>query len=129
MEAYNFFIDRDGHLRSGWRLAIFAVAFLVCAQLTKAALFAGLSVALHRSALEVANSEWSLAAGHGSILISAMVVGWGCGALLEELPFRALGCSPHRGWLKDFGLGTVAGAASLFLAALLATLTRGIHFQ
>jgi membrane protease YdiL (CAAX protease family) len=52
-----------------------------------------------------------------------------CGALLEELPFRALGCSFQRGWLRNFGLGSAFGAATLFLAALLATVTRGIQFR
>jgi len=129
MEAYNFFLDKDGHLRSGWRLAIFAVAFLICTQLSQALLFLGLAVALRRSALEVTNSNWAFAAGHGSILISAMLVGWGCGALIEELPFRALGCSPHHGWLKNIGLGSLLGIGTLFLAAFLTSVTRGVHFH
>jgi membrane protease YdiL (CAAX protease family) len=129
VEAYNFFINKEGHLRSGWRLAIFAVAFMVCTQLSQALLFRGLAVALHRSPHDLANSNWSFAAGHGSILFSATLVGWACGAVLEELPFRALGCSPHGGWLKNLGLGSVLGAATLLLAALLATATRGIHFR
>ena len=129
MEAHNFFINEEGHLRSGWRLAIFAIAFLISVQLTQALLFWGFAVALNRSVIELSNSNWSLAAGHGSILISATVVGWVCGALLEELPFRALGCSFQRGWFKNLGLGSAFGAATLFLAALLATATRGIHFS
>jgi CAAX protease family protein len=129
MEAHNFFINETGHLRSGWRLAIFAVAFLICTQLSQALLFLGLSVALQRSGLELANSNWAFVAGHGSILISATLVAWACGALFEELPFRALGCSPHQGWLKNLGLGSLLGAATLFLAALLTTVTRGVHFR
>jgi hypothetical protein len=58
-----------------------------------------------------------------------MLVGWGCGALLEDLPWRALGWSPHRGWIKNLGLGSVLGTATLFLAALLTTVTRGVHFR
>jgi uncharacterized protein len=129
MAAHNFFINEEGHLRSGWRLAIFAVAFLVCTQLSQALLLAGLTVVLHRSLSDLLGSNWSFVAGHGAILISATVVAWGCGALLEELPFRALGCSPHRGWLRNLGIGSAFGAATLFLAALLATTTRGIHFS
>jgi membrane protease YdiL (CAAX protease family) len=129
MEAYNFFMDDQGHLRSGWRLAIFAIAFLICTQLSQLLLVAGLAAALHRSTLELAGSNWSFAAGHGAILISATLVAWACGALLEELPFSALGCTAHRGWLKNLGIGSVLGAASLFLAALLTTATRGIHFR
>jgi uncharacterized protein len=129
METHNFFINKEGHLRSGWRLAIFAVAFLICVQVTQPLLFWGFAFALNRSVIELSNTNWSFVAGHGSILISATLVGWACGALLEELPFRALGCSLHRGWLRNFGFGSAVGAATLFLAALLATATRGIHFR
>jgi CAAX protease family protein len=129
MEAYNFFLDERRHLRSGWRLAIFGVAFLICLQLTHALILGGLMLVLHASAPEIGRSLWSVVAGHGSILLSAALVGWGCGALLEELPIRALGCLPHRGWLKNFALGSALGAASLLLAAGVATLTRGIHFR
>lgn len=129
MEAHNFFINEEGRLRSGWRLAIFAVAFVICTQLSQLLLLTGLTVVLHRSIADVANSSWSFVAGHGSILISATLVGWACGRFFEELPFAALGCSRHPGWLKNLGLGVVLGAASLFLAALLATATRGIHFR
>ena len=129
MAVHNLFTDEAGHLRSGWRLAIFAVAFLICTQLSQALLFLGLGVTLRRGAPELANSNWAFVAGHGSILISALLVGWACGALFEELPFRALGCSPHRGWLKNFGLGSLLGAATLFLAALLATAALGGHFR
>src|SRR6266849_2661388 len=124
MEAYNFFLDRKRQLRSGWRLAIFAVAFIISVQLTHVVLLWILSAFLRRSIYDVASSNWSIVAGHGSILLSALVLGWACGALLEELPFRALGCAPHRGWLRNLGLGSVLGAGTLFLAALLATLTR-----
>ena len=129
MEAYNFFIDREGHLRSGWRLAIFIVAFLICLQITHLLLVIALSTALNRSTLEIGETLWGVAAGHGAILISALLIGWACGALLEDLPFAALGCSPHQGWLKNLLIGSALGAASLFVAALLTTLTRGIRFS
>ena len=129
MTVHNFFIDDEGRLRSGWRVGIFVVAFFVCAQLSQALLLAGFAVVAHISILELSNSNWNFAVGHGTILISAALVGWACTALFEKLPFRALGCSLRRGWLKRFGLGSLLGAASLSLAALLATATRGIHFR
>ena len=73
-------------------------------------------------------SNWSVVAGHGSILFSALVIGWACGALLEELPFRALGCTPHRGWIRNLALGSILGGASLLLAALITAATRGTQF-
>jgi hypothetical protein len=129
METYNFFLNDEGHLRSGWRLAIFAISFLICAQLAGVLLLWGIAGALHRPALEVAGSNWGFIAGHGALLIAAALMGWACGAIFEELPFRALGCLPQRGWLKNLGIGSALGAASLFLAALLATATRSIHFS
>src|SRR5215813_8898371 len=129
MEVYNFFLNDEGHLRSGWRLAIFGIAFIICAQVTEIVLFFSFSAVLGRSHQDMITSYWSVAAGHGSLLISALIVGWLCGKLLEELPFRALGCSPHSGWLRNFGLGSALGAASLLLAALFATVTSGIHFS
>ncbi|MEK6336921.1 MAG: CPBP family intramembrane glutamic endopeptidase [Acidobacteriota bacterium] len=129
MEAYNFFLDDKRHLRSGWRLVIFAISFFVCAQIVEVLLRLGLAVLLHRPASELAASNWGFVAGHGAILISAGLAGWACGALLEELPFRALGCLPQRDWLRNLGIGSVLGAAALFFAALLTSLTRGIHFS
>jgi uncharacterized protein len=129
MEAYNFFVDEKGHLRSGWRLAIFAVAFIISLQLTHALLLNSLSIILHRSPIEIGNSDWSVLAGHGSILFSALIVGWACGAFLEELPIGSLGITPHQGWLKNFSLGSLLGAASLLLAAGLTAATRGVSFS
>src|SRR5690349_21585386 len=96
MHGYNFFIDRNGHLRSGWRLAIFCIAFLICLQLTQLILVLGLAVVLGHSMTQVGDSRWDVVSGHGAILISSLLVGWGCGGLLEGLPFAALGCSRHR---------------------------------
>ena len=129
METRKFFFDDKLHLRSGWRLGVFVVAFYICSTLGLILLLGGMGLVLHRPAAELANSHWVFALGHGSILISATLVGWGCGRLFEGLPFRALGCTLGPGWLKDLGIGTALGAASLMLAALLATVTRSVHFS
>src|SRR5207237_4272356 len=112
MEDYNFFVDEKGHLRSGWRLAIFAVAFIISVQLSHALFIRSLSLMLHRSNIAVGNSNWGVLAGHGSILFSALIVGWTCGALLEELPIGSLGIAPHQGWLKNFAMGSLLSGAS-----------------
>lgn len=129
MQAYNFFLDRNGHLRSGWRLAIFCAAFLICLQVTQFILILALSTALHLSSAQLNQSLWSVVSGHGAILISSLAVGLGCGALMEELPFAALGCSLHQGWWKNLLVGSLLGAASLVLAALLTTIMRGVRFS
>lgn len=129
MEAYDIFVNRDGQVRSGWRLAIFIVAFRIFVDITQALSFAGLRRLLHLSSTQMLRSNWSFVTGAGSLLLSAILAGWICGALLEKLPFRALGCTPHRGWIRNLAIGSLLGAASLFLAAVLARLSRGIHFQ
>jgi len=129
MDARKLFFDDKRHLRSGWRLCLFVVAFYICSTLTFILLLGGMGPVLRRPVAELANSDLVFILGHGSILISAALVGWGCGRLFEQLPFRALGCSVEPGWLKDLGIGSALGAASLLLAALLATVTRGVHFS
>ena len=129
MDARKFFFDDKLHLRSGWRLCVFVVAFYICSTLALILLLGGMRLVLHRPVAELMNSDWGFVFGHGSILISATLVGWGCGRLFEGLPLAALGCSLRPGWLKDLGIGSVLGAASLMLAALLATATRGVRFS
>ena len=129
METYNFFLDEQRHLRSGWRLAIFAVAFIISVQLSHALFLKTLSILLHRSAAEIGGSNWSVLAGHGSILFSSLLIGWACGALFEELPISALGIALHQGWLRNLVIGSLLGAASLFLAAALAAAMHGVRFS
>jgi membrane protease YdiL (CAAX protease family) len=129
MEAYNFFVDDKGHLRSGWRLSIFAVAFIISVQVSHALFIRTLALVLQRSNVAVGNSNWGVLAGHGSILFSALIIGWACGALLEDLPISSLGITPHPGWLRNFGIGSVLGGASLLLAAGLTAVMRGVTFS
>jgi membrane protease YdiL (CAAX protease family) len=128
MEAHNFFIGKDGHLRSGWRAVFFGVAFLVCARLLEAA-----ASVVERAVGGLPGGFWGevlpFLIGAVVLFSSATLVGWGCGAIFEELPFSALGWWPHRGWLKNSALGSLLGAASLLIAAGLTTITRGIRFS
>jgi membrane protease YdiL (CAAX protease family) len=127
MEVHNFFVGQDGHLRSGWRAAFFVVVFLVCARLFEAAA----SVITHAVG-GLAGGFWAdvlpFLIGAVVLLSAATLVGWGCGAIFEELPFSALGWWPHRGWLKNVAFGSLLGAASLLLAAGFTAVTRGIKF-
>jgi len=127
MPVPNFFIGKDGHLRSGWRVVFFAVAFLVCEQLFEAA-----TLILTHAIGGLPGGFWGdvlpFLIGAVALFSSATVIGWACGAIFEELPFSALGWWPHRGWLKNLAIGSLLGASSLLLAAGLTTITRGIKF-
>lgn len=128
MEVRNFFVGKDGHLRSGWRATFFVAAFLVVAKLFEAAaaIFTSLTAGV-RSGIWA--STWPFLIGAAVLLSAATLVGWGCGAVFEELRFRAFGWWPHRGWLRNLALGSLIGAASLLLAAGITFLTRGIRFS
>jgi CAAX protease family protein len=126
MEAHNFFINKEGNLRSGWRVTFFAIAFLVCAKLLDAIVSLAVSLAIN----------WNLLRGRSDFLVGAIVllgsatlVGWGCGFVFEQLSFRAVGWWPHKGWWKNLVLGSAIGVLSLLLAAGFTAITRGISFS
>src|SRR5688572_13422782 len=112
MEARSFFVGNDGHLRSGWRATFFLAAFLVVGKLFEvaAAVLTSLTAGMRTG---IWASTWPFLIGSLVLLSTATLVGWGCGVVFEELPFRALGWWPHRGWLRNVLLGSLIGAASL----------------
>jgi len=128
MEIRSFFVGDDGHLRSGWRATFFLAAFLVCGKLFEAvaAILTSLTGGVRTG---IWASTWPFLFGAAVLFSAATLVGWGCGAIFEELPFRALGWWPHRGWLRNVALGSLIGAASLLLAAGITAATRGIRFS
>ncbi len=129
MEASSIFVDGHGKLRSGWRAVVFAVAFLFCAKLFEAIAFTVIGFAGRDRAVALSGSSWSLLIGALILLSSATLVGWACGRIFEELPFRSFGWSPHAGWFRNLLIGSAIGAVSLLLAAGLTVVTRGIRFS
>src|SRR2546423_12501509 len=128
MAASNIFLDETGQVRSGWRVTAFTVAFIVCAKVFEAAVSVAISFVARGHAVALYQSSWSFLIGALVLLGSATLIGWACGWIFEELPFRAMGWSPHTGWLKNFIVGSTVGAASLLLAAGFAAVARGIRF-
>src|SRR5829696_8325501 len=101
MEIQDIFLNRAGRLRSGWRLAIFAVLLFLTVQLTFMMAVAAVSIIFGPETPEVLGSNLGFVLQGFIFLVSATLVGWACGKLLEDLPPRALGWSFHRGWLRD----------------------------
>ena len=125
MELKSVFLDERNVPRSGWRFAVFLVAFIF------------LAIAFGGAArLLLASTDTP--AGQGSpafllvngifTLIPALFVAWLCGKLLEGLPFRALGAWFTKFWLKHLVLGVIIGAATLGVAVLIASLLGGLRF-
>jgi membrane protease YdiL (CAAX protease family) len=129
MTPLDIFLNRQHRLRSGWRLAIFCAAYSAAL----AAFFAVIGLILFL--FKVSNPEARLAGTFGYLLQSfvlfttALVIGWACGRLFEDLPLRALGWARHRGWLRDLLFGTLLGVGSLLVAALIVTALRGYQFS
>ncbi len=133
MISFDLFFNRAGRLRSGWRLAIFVVAYLILLSVASGVLWFALYVALGQSSVavtELLSGYWGFLAQALILFVTATVVGWGCGYVLEDLPWRALGWTLHRGWRRDFIVGALLGGASLLLAALIASAAGGgFHYE
>lgn len=118
LSAQDFFINRAGRLRSLWRLLIFAAVYVFV--VTGVILFMqfGLALLLTRETHQwfIVESGWGFIVQSVLLFGTAALVGWACGWLLEELPWRALGWALHRGWVRDFLLGLLFGAAGIGVA-------------
>ena len=128
MDLKQVFINSAGRLRSGWRLLIFILIFVILS------IFFG---AVTKKTFEVAvkfvpssglaryleNFTFRLI-----FLIVALLAGFICTRFLEGLPWRALGLWFHARWARDFLLGSVIGIVSLALATAIATAGGGLSF-
>src|SRR5439155_10621221 len=128
MNLKQFFINPAGRLRSGWRMLIFVLLFVVLLMLMGFAvrlaspLFARLS-----PSLVVAHYLENFVA-RLVLLVAALLAGYICTRWLEALPWRALGLWLHSGWLRDLFLGSLIGVLSLALATAIATAGGGLSF-
>ena len=126
MSIQDLFLNSAGRLRSGWRFLIFLFAFIfICQPVIRA-------TADFLKTLPPQYSENFWLTFTVPVLVSALLVialGWLCGYLLENLPFRALGISFVGNWLKESIFGLLTGAATIGFAALLAMIFGGLSFQ
>src|SRR5918992_1664774 len=115
-KMHKIFINDFGRLRSGWRAVIFVFAFIASSLLLATVLRVFYLVALAvlpqlpRVNL-VAELIFRLA-----LLAAALVAGYLCARFLEGLPWRSLGLTFHRGWLRDLLVGFAIGFASIVAA-------------
>jgi membrane protease YdiL (CAAX protease family) len=128
MTLQKVFFNSMGRLRSGWRLLIFVLLFLVLLILLTAGI--RLSYALAVRAFPgrglgpfIENLTYRL-----MLLVAALGAGFICTRWLEGLPWRALGLSFHVSWWRDFIVGSLIGIASLALATAIATAGGGLSF-
>jgi len=128
MELKKLFINSAGRLRSGWRLAVFVVAYIVCLFLLTSAVRVVYAAWIY-FALDVKLGFYVQDVVYRLIILaSGLAAGYLCARLLEGLPWRSLGLSLHAGWFRDLLVGTAIGIASMALAAAIATAGGGLRF-
>jgi uncharacterized protein len=130
MQISDLFFNGAGRLRSVWRLALFAVAYFFVRTALLLLVSFGLAFALRPETYNwlLGESNWGFVVESFIYFAPAALVGWACGQLLEDLPWRALGWALHAGWARDALKGLLFGAASVTLAAAAGTAFGGIRF-
>ncbi|MFL6257452.1 MAG: CPBP family intramembrane glutamic endopeptidase [Pyrinomonadaceae bacterium] len=126
----DFFYNDAGRLRSVWRLAIFGALYVASVtalfMLTEFAAALLLPRAMYKRVLE---------GTPGFIIQSVMLyapaalIAWGCAVWLEDLPWRSLGWTRHRGWMRDALFGTLVGGAAVCVAGLVGMGVGGYSFS
>ena len=115
------FINKEGEFRSGWRVLAFFICFVVCAallfSLTRA--FSTLFPSFAFLVIEPSSEQLSrnvliyLVFSNARNLAAAALATAICARVLERRSFGSAGFKFHRGWGRDFLLGSLMGAASL----------------
>jgi uncharacterized protein len=119
------FINREGELRSGWRIVIFLLITIILFQLL-AGLFAilGILIPVITQLLKPMDTSesggWVDVARMGFFtvltFIPILIANGICARWLERRSFASTGFQFHKGWLKDFALGLALGGAALTIA-------------
>lgn len=126
MDIRSVFFNESNRLRSGWRFAIFLVSYLALSLIYLLYILPLLKL------LPIGltdDSVLSLVTTFSYFSAVAIFLGWLCGKVFEDLPFRALGCWFTENWLRDLAAGLLLGAVSIGLAALIAAVFGGLRFQ
>lgn len=117
--------DQTDRLRSGWRAAVFVVAFFVA--VLPLAIVA--EIVLSEFGVDRTAGSPAFLAINGIVsIIPALLIGWACGRLFESLPFAALGASLTGGWLRHWLIGCGLGAFTFLVAVLPAFFAGALRF-
>ena len=128
MDPYSVIFNKFGRLRSGWRLAIYVLAFIalwiLLETLVRLLYIAGRTfIPSYSYASYFANVAYRFV-----VLAAGLGAGYFCVRLLENLPWRSLGLTLHQRWLRDLIGGTAIGVAAVAFAVAIATAAGGLRF-
>jgi membrane protease YdiL (CAAX protease family) len=123
------FFNEFGRLRSGWRLLIFILVLVAALFLSATVLRIGFYLMSAYGptvpyAEYIADIIFRL-----TLLVAALGAGYLCVRWLEGLPWRSLGLTLHRHWLRDLAIGFAIGYASLAVAVGIAAAAGGLRFS
>lgn len=129
--ASKVFFNNEGELRAGWRVLAFVVLLIVSLALVST-FVAGLGAMIPQIGhyfLQPGEAEGLGPRAFASFSISqavnvtAAIAATAIAArALERRSFASVGFKLHRGWLRDFSIGSILGAASLAIAVVISAL-------
>jgi membrane protease YdiL (CAAX protease family) len=126
MNFKSVFFNEFNRLRSGWRFTIFQLLIIFFGGIFGR----GAQFFLDRVADDFPGKNLiSFVVPNFILLVLALLFGWLCGKFFEDLPFRALGISLTKNWLRDLFFGLAIGAVSIFLAVLIAFSFGGMRLE
>ena len=122
------FSNEFGRLRSGWRALFFVLAFLALAFVIVVVLRAAYAV-LHELGPFPRLAFMPDLIFRLTMLSAALGAGYLCARWLEGLPWRSLGLTLHKNWLRDLLLGFAIGFVGLAVAVAIAAAGGGLRFS
>ena len=136
--ARYIFMNEESELRSGWRVLAFFFFFFISASLLVgltrvcAMLFPSLGFLRGEPSDSDVLTSTKLIYLFITNLINlgaAIIASTISARILERRSFGSVGFKRHRRWLRDFGLGSVMGAASLAIAVGIAAIAKATTFD
>ena len=128
MDLQGVFINKFGRLRSGWRLALYVFALIALSFLLATLL--RVAFAIGRSFVSIPHASYFANATFRFMeLAAALGAGYFCARILEGLPWRSLGLTLHKGWVRDLIIGSAIGFAGLAFGVGIAAAGGGLRFS
>lgn len=128
MNPQQLFINSAGRLRSGWRILVFTLVYIALLFLLSTVVRVAYAVGFQLAPGRGLGGYFEDLVFRLLLLIAALLAGFLCTRWLEGLPWRSLGLAFHRGWWRDFVVGSLIGVASLAFATVMATAAGGLRF-
>ncbi len=134
----DIYLNEEGELRSGWRVLIFFILFVFAAILINtlldgvARVFPPVANLLRAPETEEGPSARVFVYhvfGQITNLAAALIATALSARLLEHRSLASVGYKLHRGWLRDFALGSLIGAASLGLVVGIEAAAGSVSFD